>query len=443
MASKLLSRVVWKVSLPIIFIEATETLDHLIDTLFLARVGATELGALAVADALLLIFLILPLALVDGIQILTARRIGENRPGAAGTAFNQGLAMVLILGVVATVLLKVLSPVVAFWVVESEPVGEAVNSYLQLDAYSICLAGVTFAFSALLTSLGKTRAIIPATVILVITDVILNYLFIFGKFGCPQMGMRGAAVGSIGAELATAIFLAVYVWRHFDHRKYGFLQFHRFDHRITSLLGKLSAPLAGQALVENCRWLVFFLIIERVGTPALAIANVVYTCYIIFWIPTEGFSETACSFVSRFVGGNRVHRVGELLRTAAGGAILATIPFILIALVVPQWLGALFALKADMLGEGSASLRVVALAMLVAIPAEMWFTAVVGTGDTAAAFGIELLTTAVMLGVSYLAAIHLAWPIALIWLSVPITWLVCLAASYAWMKSGIWKRLAV
>ena len=49
MANNSLSRVVWKVSIPIIFIEATETLDHLIDSLFLARVGVTELGAIAEA----------------------------------------------------------------------------------------------------------------------------------------------------------------------------------------------------------------------------------------------------------------------------------------------------------------------------------------------------------------------------------------------------------
>ena len=49
MANNSLSRVVWKVSIPIIFVEATETLDHLIDTLFLSRVGVTELGAIAVA----------------------------------------------------------------------------------------------------------------------------------------------------------------------------------------------------------------------------------------------------------------------------------------------------------------------------------------------------------------------------------------------------------
>src|SRR5262245_62022345 len=120
MAHNSLSQIVWKVSLPIILVEATETFDHLIDTLFLARVGVTELGAIGVADSLLLLFLIPPLALVDGIQILTARRAGQRRPDAVGAVFNQGLLSVLLLSVAAAAALKVFSPAIAAWFVESE-----------------------------------------------------------------------------------------------------------------------------------------------------------------------------------------------------------------------------------------------------------------------------------------------------------------------------------
>src|SRR5215831_8167840 len=159
MSKRTLSQVVWRISLPIIFVEATETLDHLIATLFLARVGITELGAIAVADSVFLLFLIVPLALVDGIQILTARRVGQRQARAVGVAFNQGLILVLILSAAATLALKLFSPVVANWLVESEAVGRAVDGYLQLEAYSIGLVGITFAYSALLVSLGKTRAL--------------------------------------------------------------------------------------------------------------------------------------------------------------------------------------------------------------------------------------------------------------------------------------------
>jgi MATE family multidrug resistance protein len=443
MANNSLSRMVWKVSLPIIFVEATETLDHLIDTLFLARVGVTELGAIAVADAVMLLFLILPLAWVDGIQILTARRVGQRRPDAVGAVFNQGLAQSLLLSIVALVGLKLLSPVIVDWFVESDAVGDAIDSYLQIDAFSIPFAAMTFAYSALLTSLGKTRALVPTTIIVVVADVILNYIFIFGKLGCPALGMRGAALGSIGAEFAATLYLTIYIWKNFDVKKYAFFHFRKFEHRTTRLLGRLSTPIAAQCVLEDVRWFVFFLIIERMGTSALAVANIVFTCYTVFWIPTEGFAETACSMVSRYIGRNRANRIGEVLRSTTGGAVIATVPFILLALFAPQWVVSVFAAQSDLLGQSNASLRVVAVAMLIAIPAEMWFIAVEGAGDTAATLGIDLLLTVVMLGVTWLAAIHLAWPMSWVWLALPITWLVCLAASYGWMKSGIWKRLEV
>ena len=89
------------------------------------------------------------------------------------------------------------------------------------------------------------------------------------------------------------------------------------------------------------------------------------------------------------------------------------------------------------------SALVIGVAMLIGIPGQMWFTAVESTGDTAAALGIDFFLTLVMLGMTYFGAIHLGWPIAWIWLTVPITWLLCLGISYGWIKSGIWKRLDV
>ncbi len=438
-----LSRVVWRVSLPIIFAQTSEAVLHLIDTIFLARVGVTELGAIAVADSMLLIFLVPPLALVDGIQIVTARRAGQRRPGAVGTAFNQGFVLTLAVCAASTIALKVASPLLATWFVESKDVGVAVDGFLQIAAYGIGFTGATFAYSALLVTLGRTRVLIPATIVLAAANIVLNYVLIFGHFGFPALGMRGAAVGSLGAEIVTFLFLTAYMWRRLDSGRYALFRIRAFDHRTTRLLSRTSAPIAAQRLLEAFRWLAFFLILERVSDRALAIANIVYACYVVFWIPTEGFAETSCSMVSRFVGRNQTHRIGAVLRDATGGAILATLPLITVALLVPGWLLAVFSPESVLLAESGASLRVVALAMLIVIPGEMWFAAVSGTGDTVAALGIEVALTLTMLGTGYLAAIHLAGPVALAWVSLPAAWLVCLTISYGWVKSGIWRRLEI
>ncbi|MFZ6047020.1 MATE family efflux transporter [Pseudomonas sp. CR3202] len=439
MANGNLSKVLWTVSLPIIFVEASETFDRLIDTVFLARVGVTELGAIAVTDSILLLFLVLPLGLVDGIQILTARRVGQRRPEAVGAIFSQGLVLVLLICLALTVLLKLLSPVVSYWFVTSDEVGVLLDDYLQIEAYGLVLTGATFAYSALLVSIGRSRALVPATLLLVSIDVLLNYLFIFGNFGFPALGMRGAAVGSVGAEFVTCIFLTVYLWR-LDSGRYRFFRRPRFEHRSLLLLGRLASPIALQGGVETLRWFLFFLILESMSTEALAIGNIVFTCYIVFLIPTEGICEATCSLVSRYIGRDWLPKIDEILRHAISGALMVTGPFVAIALLAPHWLVSVFFPEAVGLEQSSISLQVVALAMLVAIPAEIWFTAVIGTGDTAAALVIEVFISLAMLGFAYVAAFHLALSVAMVWVSLPLASLVNLVFSYAWMKSGIWQR---
>src|SRR6184192_4122752 len=231
-----LSRLVWKISFPIILAQANETILHLIDTAFLARVGVTELGAIAVADSVLLLFLVLPIGLADGIQILAARRAGQKRPEAAGALFNQGLVLILIICIASTAALKILWPAVGPWFVESDAVDAAVDGFLQIAAYGIAFTSVNFAYSALFVSLGRTRVLVPATILLAVSNVVLNYIFIFGKFGVPALGMRGAAIGSVGAEFVTCLFLTIHVWRRLDPARYGLFRIRRFERRSPSLL---------------------------------------------------------------------------------------------------------------------------------------------------------------------------------------------------------------
>jgi Na+-driven multidrug efflux pump len=197
--------------------------------------------------------------------------------------------------------------------------------------------------------------------------------------------------------------------------------------------------MAGQAFVEAFRWFGFFLILERAGAAALAVGNVVFVCYEVFLVPTEAFAEAACSMVSRFVGRDRPDRIAGLIHRSVGAAALATLPLIGLGLLLPDWLLSVFTLDGSLIEASVASVRVVALAMLVVIPAEMWFTAVVGTGDTPAALSIELGLTSVMLAATYTIAVVLSGG-ALVWCSLIAAGLVALAASYGWMRSGRWRR---
>jgi len=421
------------------FAQLSEIVLHVTNTIFLARVGVVELGAIGIADAIWELFLVAPLGLVDGIQLLTARHLGRRQPNAVGAVFSQGMLLV----VATTAVLAALMWAAISWLtgtlVSSDAVGAAATDYLRIACVGSPFVAANFAYGALLTSLGRTRVLIPATVLLAVANCALDYVLIFGNLGAPALGMRGAAIASVCSEVLTFAFLTATLVSLGEAKRLRLFRFRVWRWKVVRRLIRISAPVSGQGIVEALRWFGFFLILERVGAAALAVGNVVFVCYEVFLVPTEAFAEATCSMVSRFVGRDRPERIPGLIHRSVAAAALATLPLIALGLLLPDWILSVFTLDGSLIDASMASVRVVALAMLVVIPAEMWLTAVVGTGDTPAALGIEVFLSAVMLSTAYVTAVVLSGG-ALVWCSVVAAALVTLAVSYAWIRSGRWLR---
>src|SRR5687768_6597437 len=130
MADRKPSLTLLAVSLPLMFVEVSETVVHLIDTLFLARVGQVFLGAIAIADVVLELTIVVAIGLVEAVQIVVARRVGEERLDQVGEVFDQGLLMVGGASLVLTTALFFVAPWVASALAGSAEVATAVTAYL-------------------------------------------------------------------------------------------------------------------------------------------------------------------------------------------------------------------------------------------------------------------------------------------------------------------------
>jgi MATE family multidrug resistance protein len=436
-------RIVWGIALPLLFAELSEIVVQVTDTIFLARVGVAELGAIALADSIWEMFLVLPLGLVDGIQILTGRLMGRRQGRAAGEIFNQGLLLIVVTVVVLAALLAALLPWLAPLVSDDPEVVVATERFLGVALFGLPFTAAAFGYSALLSSLGKTRVLVPATILLAATNALLGWVLIFGRFGAPPMGIRGAAIASVAAEIVTFLFLTVYLVRLPATRRLGLFRFRGWNRRVVRRLFRLSGPVSLQGFVQAIRWFLFFVLVATLGPVALAVASVVYACYVTPRIPTEAFAEAACSLTSRLIGRDRPGRVGIVIRSATTGASIITAPAVVLALIAPEWVLSVFSLEPSLLGAGVASLRVVALAMLIVTPAEMWFAAVLGTGDSPASLGLEVLLTVLTLSGAAIGVFVMSGGVELAWGALALGWLAVLVASWAWMRSGRWRQRAV
>lgn len=436
-------RRIWGVSYPIILAGIAETIVDITDTIFLAHYGTTELAAIGLADAIYGVAMFLTLGLVDGIQIIIGRRAGEGKNLEIGRVFNQGSYLLLLASALMVAILVLLVPWLTAEILESESIDIAVNQYLYIGAYSLFFQSISMALSAFYVGISRTRILIGAAILLSVTNIALDYLLIFGRFGLPELGIEGAAFASLAAEFAILVFLMLDCVRKHYIRTYGLFRFGRWNSHIASMIVSISTPVSLEALVETLRWFGFFLIIERMGEDPLAAANIVYSCYALFLLTTDAFDETVSSMVSNLIGQGKEKELTGFLMRVIRLCYMVVVPVLFLSLTFPDAVLAIFTEEDALISLSINSLYVVILTVIIAVPASTFYSAVVGTGDTVVTLFIQLVITVTTLVLAYYAAISLGLSLEYVWLAEVIGWVVCLLLAGFWFRSGFWQRLQV
>ena len=436
-------RNIWGISFPIIIAGIGETIVDITDTIFLAHYGVTELAAVGLADAIYGVALFLSLGLVDGIQITIGRRAGQEQEKEIGRVFNQGLYLLTLVSIALILVILFVVPVATRAVFLSADVHDAVNRYLHITAYALLFQSFNLAYSAFYIGISRTRVLIGATAVLAISNILLDYVLIFGNFGLPEMGIEGAAVASITAEIAAFLFLTQDVLRKGYVRQYGLLQFSGWSSVYAAKLSRVSMPVSMEALVETLKWFLFFLIIEQLGENVLASATIIYSCYALFLIPVDSFAETVCTMVSNLIGQQRIPQLKLLIRRTIRLSYAAVAPVLLFSLAMPDMVLSIFTPDSEIIDASLNSLYVVILVSLLAVPSFTYYAAVFGTGDTRTILLIQIIMTVCTIGIAYYFGLHLGLALEYIWLAEMVSWLVCLALSWYWFKNERWKELEI
>jgi MATE family, multidrug efflux pump len=443
MTVRITSGAILRMSYPLMLAGVGHTLVDATDVAILAHYGVTEAGAVALADALYEVLLVLVLGLAGGLQIMLARRAGQGSREGVGAVFAVGLRMMLVAALLVFLLVRLSARPVTDWLVSDPGVGAATHAFLRLIVLGVGFEALGFLFGALYVGLGRTRILMISTGVLVATNIVLDYVLVFGKLGFPELGIEGSALGSVVAEGASfLVLLGFALWRG-DVRTYGLLRLRGWDKPLVRRITILSTPAALEALVETTRWFVLFLIVERMGEVPLAASNLVYCCYVVLVIPVEGISEALGSLVSRVLGEGRSTRVRALLLRSMSIGYAVSGPLALLALLAPEWILRVFTDEPGLVEASVAALRITGLALLLAPAGELLLAAVEGTGDTRGTLRIELVVSLLVLCHAWLAGLVLDQPLAIVWLFAPFGCALSSLLALHRLRSDVWRTLEV
>ena len=428
-----------KVSYPIFLTLVAQNLINIVDTAFLGRVSEIALGASAIAGVYFFALYVVGFGFSQGAQILIGRRNGEQNYSQVGPVFNNGMIFIILLAIAFLISGILINPLIMRIMVSSELIYSAAMEYLNWRVFGFVFGFVNAMFRAFYVGITKTKVLTFSAVLTTLTNVLLDYLLIFGHWGFPEMGIAGAALASVIAEAVATLYVVLYTLRNKAISKYNLFKYFKFEFESVKQILSLSVFIMFQFLISISTWFLFFLFIERMGERPLAVSNIGRSMYILLMIPAQALSTTTGTLVSNLIGAGKSDSVISTTHRIMLLSVVFVLPFLIITYYFPSFFAHIYSEDAGLIAAALPVIQVVAFAVGFFSIGNIIVNAVSGTGNTKTAFVIEVVTLVFYVGYVYYTSIIAPQPVHIVWMSEFVYWTIIALLGYFYLRSRKWR----
>lgn len=272
------------------------------DVFMLGKVGETALSASSLARQVQYIMSLFLFGLTSGATVLTAQYWGKGDKKTIERILAMGMCMAVAVTAIFT-LVSLLMPetLIRIFTNESEVIREGVK-YLRIVAFSYIAIGITDVYLYIMRSVERIKVATAVYLSSLIRNVILNAVFIFGMFGCPAMGIRGAALATLLARILELILVIGYAkiynreilfrMKYFFHMDSGLLK----DFLVCAVPVILNEVLWGIANSASTA------ILGHMGSAAVAANSVAQVTKEMSMVVSFGISNAAAIYLGKTIG---------------------------------------------------------------------------------------------------------------------------------------------
>ena len=432
-------RGIWQLAYPILISLFMEQMIGMTDTAFLGRVGEIELGASAIAGVYYMVIFIVGFGFSLGAQIIIGRRNGEGQYSGTGKIFWHGMYFLLGFAAMMIVLSETLSPWLMSKIVSSEHILDAALTYVRWRVLGLFFAWTTAMFRAFYIGTMQTKTLTLNSIVMVLSNVVFNWILIFGNLGFPALGIAGAAIGSTLAEFVSLIFFLVYTATKTDTRKFGLDRPARFEMKELKGIFNISIWTMVENFLSVSTWFIFFLFVEHLGERSLAVSNIVRNVSGLIWVVLMAFSSTCSTLVSNMIGSGEEDRVTGLVWRVMKMAYAIISTIIVIFALFPKQVIGIFTDMPEIIDATVPAMLVMASSYLINTGGNICFNASIGTGNTRTVFVLESIALIVYVCYCTLVCTIIKADIAICWTAEHVYALAMLILCGLYLRSGRWK----
>lgn len=429
---------IWKISYPILIALLIQQLIGITDTAFLGRLGEIELGASAIAGVYYIMFFMLGYGFSIGAQIIIARRNGECAQEKIGPIVYQGMSFLFLCAIVFIILNLLYAPQIMHLILSSEKIYHSSLEYLNIRIFGFLFTFLLVMWRAFYVGIIDTKVITYNALVMLFANVILDYLLIFGKFGFPEMGIKGAALASVLSEALALLHFFLYTSYHINHSQFGFNHLQFWNPKILKEIWSLSSWTTLQSFISIAVWFFFFIAIEHLGERELAISNILRSISSFPYMIAAALAATANSLTGNLIGCGKSNQV---MKTANAIIILGYV----IGLSVESFMWAfpnltmnIYTDDLSLIAESRNTFYVMLTLYITTLPAIVLFNVVSGSGNTRLSTFMELFSCAFYFLTIWLIVVRLKSDIAWGWGCEHIYNIILFISAYIYLKKFKW-----
>jgi MATE family multidrug resistance protein len=291
------------IAVPLIFSTGSWALQQFIDRMFLNWYSTDAVAASMPSGILNFTLTSLFIGTAGYVSTFVAQYYGSGRKQMIGPSVWQGIYISLISGVFIMFLAPLSDRIFAF--VGHQPQVRVYESeYFRILCMGALPLIASSALSGLFSGLGKTWIVMIANFAATIENIVVDYLLIFGNFGFPEMGIRGAAVATVLSSCVTMIIYAAFTVLPSYNIRYNILRGWRFEPRLFWRLIRFGLPSGMQFFLDVAGFTMFVLFVGRLGTVSLAATNIAFNINTVAFMPMIGLGIAVSVLVGQYLGKN-------------------------------------------------------------------------------------------------------------------------------------------
>lgn len=439
-------KAIWRTTFPILVSLVMEELLGMIDTAFLGRVGEIELGASAIAGVYYTILYMLGFGFSIGVQIIIGWRNGEAHEkgkgfDSIGRVFWQGVWFLGGLAFLTIGLSYLFSPAILQAVISSDNIFGATRAYVDWRVPGLLFGFLAALFRAFYVGTRETSILTWNSIVLVGSNILLDWVLIFGHWGLPAMGIEGAALASTIAEGLSLVFFVV--WAAFTaDKKYGLQKPVKPVWKEFKQLFSTASWVMVEYVLNVSVWLLFFLFIEHLGEEQLAIANIVRSISEVSFVFSAAFASTAATLVSNIIGEGHPEGVVPVIRRVIILCTIVMLPLLAIFSLFPHQIISIFTDIPALVRGSVHTLWVMCAATLVTLPWNIYLQSVAGTGNTRICLRFDAVALLIYSVYCIFIIGYLKSSIAVCWTADGVYSLCILIQCLVYIHKGNWRRVS-